>query len=91
MLARIMDRMVKELERAEDYYLFLGNSRESKRINLRKVLYMESEEHYIRIWEEDKSFLFHCTMKEMEKKLEGRGFYRCDSPDSRQNRKGQKE
>lgn len=40
---------------------------------------MENREHYLHIHLEQEDIIFYCTIKEMEKRLEGKPFFRCNS------------
>ena len=48
-------------------------------IRLRDILYIENESHYLHIHLKNETVVFYCTIKEMEQKLEGGTFCRCNN------------
>ena len=43
------------------------------------MIAVENREHYLHIHLEHEIITFYCTIKEMEKRLEGKPFFRCNS------------
>lgn len=70
-------RQVKKKE-TENEYLILPTEDGQDRVNLRDVLYMDVDHHYLSIHLKNKSYRIRQTMGDMEKKLEGKYFVRCD-------------
>ena len=50
-----------------------------KKYPLPEIYYMESDGHYIDIHLESEVDRVLCSIKEMEEKLKGKSFYRCNS------------
>lgn len=58
-------------------YIMLHTKNTLIKINLKSVIYIETDRRDLIIHEEDKSYRVKMSMKNMEMILEGKGFYRC--------------
>lgn len=74
-----MDRACRELESKKVEYLSLQLPTGVRNISLNDIFYIENREHYLHIHLEKENIIFYCTIKEMEKRLEGKPFFRCNS------------
>ena len=74
-----MDRALRELESKKVEYLSLQFPTGVRNVGLKDIFYMENREHYLHIHLEHEIITFYCTIKEMEKRLEGKPFFRCNS------------
>ena len=79
LFAQQMDRARKELESKKAEYLSLQLQAGVRNVSLNDIFYMENREHYLHIHLEQEDIIFYCTIKEMEKRLEGKPFFRCNS------------
>lgn len=74
-----MDKACRELESKKVEYLSLQLPTGMRNVSLNDIFYMENREHYLHIHLEHETIVFYCTIKEMEKRLEGKSFFRCNS------------
>lgn len=72
-------RVCRELESREDKYINIQLPGGMRSIRLRDILYIENESHYLHIHLKNETVVFYCTIKEMEQKLEGGTFCRCNN------------
>ena len=79
LFAQQMDRARKELESKKAEYLSLQLQAGVRNVSLNDIFYMENREHYLHIHLEQEDIIFYCTINEMEKRLEGKPFFRCNS------------
>ena len=75
---RELDRSLNHLDREKEY-LYLPVQDGVLRLDLKNILYIESEKHKLIVHADDADYAQVCTMKEMESKLEGKGFFRCNN------------
>lgn len=78
-LARQLDKVCRELERKEERFLLLSNSREMLRIPLKNIYYIESIGHYIEIHSTTETITVHIPLRDVEEKLAARQFFRCSN------------
>ena len=74
-----MDRACRELESKKVEYLSLQLPTGMRNISLNDIDFIENREHYLHIHLKNETISFYCTIKEMEKRLEGKPFFRCNS------------
>ena len=75
---RELDRAIDHLDCGKEY-LYFSLQDGMLRLDLKNILYIESEKHKLIIHSEDADYTQICTMKEMESKLAGKGFFRCNN------------
>lgn len=79
LFAQQMDRACREIESRKREYLSLQLSSGIRNIDLKEIRYIESREHYLYIHLSEEVIPFYCTIKDMEKRLEGKHFFRCNN------------
>lgn len=76
-VARIMDRLIRLLSKRNVRYLTFNNTREMQRISTDTILYIEGMGHYVKAHTGEAPVIALASMKEIEEKLRGLGFFRC--------------
>lgn len=79
LLARQLDRVVPELARHEESYLYLGGSRDLRRVALSEVAYIVSKGHYVNIRTASGKLTELASIKELDEELQDKGFFRIGS------------
>lgn len=74
-----MNKTVAGLKKRASNFLMINTGGGMRRLELSEVFYMESEGHYITIYTSGTSFSILESMKNMEKQLMEKPFFRCNS------------
>lgn len=74
-----LNKCIHEIGKKSMEYLSVKYAGGMKKYPLPEIYYMESDGHYIDIHLESEVDRVLCSIKEMEEKLKGKSFYRCNS------------
>lgn len=74
-----LDKAVRKLKAGNELYLTVSQERGIVRLNLSQISYLESQGHQIIVHTDKGDYTFRGTMKQMEERLSGRSFVRCNS------------
>ncbi|KAA8501320.1 response regulator transcription factor [Mediterraneibacter catenae] len=74
-----LDKAVRRLKGRNEAFLTVAQEKGMMRLNLSQISYLESQGHQIIIHSDRGNYVFRDTMKQMEQKLSGGQFVRCNS------------
>lgn len=76
-LERVIRRAVSKIEQKPQEFLVIRKDREQRKVFLKDILYVEVRGRIVEIYGREWSLPYYGKMSEMEKKLQGKGFFRC--------------
>ena len=74
-----LEKAVKKLKAGNESCLTVSQERGIVRLNLSQISYLESQGHQIIVHADKGNYTFRGTMKQMEEKLSGESFIRCNN------------
>lgn len=77
-LSQRLERAMGRLKKREKQYLIVQVKGGSKKVDVEKICYVESQRHNLTIHTEDDVYQTTGTMKDMEEKLAKAHFFRCN-------------
>ncbi|EOL47746.1 LytR/AlgR family response regulator transcription factor [Enterococcus caccae] len=72
-------KVIHQFERKKEVFISVKTNSEIKRIDVDQILFVESQGHYLYLNLKADIFTVLDTMKNMEKRLSDKGFFRCNN------------
>ncbi len=72
-------KILPKLKEKDEKYLIVRTKTGLKKIKYTKILYLESDGHYVNIICKNEKISFLSSLKKMDEELKEHGFYRCNS------------
>lgn len=77
-LSQRLNRAISRMKKRERRYMTISIHGGTQKLDMDKIDYVESQGHSLVFHAGDEAYLSSGTMREIEEKLEGHGFYRCN-------------
>jgi DNA-binding LytR/AlgR family response regulator len=77
--SQALDKALKKLKEKGGHYISITQEGGMIRLDVAQISYLESSGHTMFVHTEKGTYHFRATMKEMEQKLSGNDFVRCNS------------
>ena len=77
-LSQRLNRAISRMKKRERRYMTISIRGGAQKLDIDKIDYVESQGHSLIFHAGDEEYLSSGTMREIEEKLDGHGFYRCN-------------
>lgn len=77
--SQVLQKAVKKTRERSAYFLHLVQESRMLRLDVSKIIYLESQGHSVIYHTEDGDYTERSSLKQLEQKLEGRHFSRCNN------------
>jgi len=76
--SRILDKSIQRIRNNQTSFILIPAERGIVKLLIADICYIESYGHKVIVYTEKKEYIYNSTLKDIEKKLESKQFFRCN-------------